>query len=315
MSWRDAVVNAVTLGGQQKFVRAKTEYEATHSRYLLKFESEKAYRKRLETAVSELGSLTIASFKALKRANRIVQRAALPIRASGYSLHTSPTSDFTRIEKLVVSYSDAASAVGGAGAGSALALGSWSIVSLLGTASTGTAISTLSGVAATNATLAWFGGGALAAGGAGMAGGTAVLGGIALVPLIGFMSWHSRAKAEKVEMETNRLRFQLQQLETAIDDHSNRIVAANTALSRLQTPAETLILSTAEARRELFPVPVLSFCIRKVREWCGGQFYLDEEAEALDRLSRSIFSFEAVWHSARETSQKAPDQLIGIEHI
>ena len=44
-----------------------------------------------------------------------------------------------------------------------------------GVASTGTAISALSGAAATNAALAWLGGGALAAGGGGMAAGEALL--------------------------------------------------------------------------------------------------------------------------------------------
>lgn len=55
-----------------------------------------------------------------------------------------------------------------------------SAVMALGTASTGTAISTLSGVAATNATLAALGGGSLAAGGGGMALGSMVLGGATL---------------------------------------------------------------------------------------------------------------------------------------
>ena len=49
------------------------------------------------------------------------------------------------------------------------------VATTFGTASTGTAISTLSGAAATNATLAWLGGGALAAGGGGTAAGTALL--------------------------------------------------------------------------------------------------------------------------------------------
>lgn len=48
-------------------------------------------------------------------------------------------------------------------------------VSTLATASTGTAISSLSGAAATNATMAWLGGGAISAGGGGIAAGTAVL--------------------------------------------------------------------------------------------------------------------------------------------
>ena len=49
------------------------------------------------------------------------------------------------------------------------------IATTFGTASTGTAISALSGAAAANAALAWLGGGALAAGGGGMAAGNALL--------------------------------------------------------------------------------------------------------------------------------------------
>ena len=55
---------------------------------------------------------------------------------------------------------------------------------MLASASTGTAISALSGAAATNATLAWFGGGSLAAGGMGMTGGIAVLGGVVAGPVL-----------------------------------------------------------------------------------------------------------------------------------
>ena len=74
--------------------------------------------------------------------------------------------------------------LGGATAGTfggfAAAGGTTAAVMALGTASTGTAISTLSGVAATNATLAALGGGSLAAGGGGVALGTAILGGATL---------------------------------------------------------------------------------------------------------------------------------------
>lgn len=74
--------------------------------------------------------------------------------------------------------------LGGAALGTAGAFAASSAttaaVMALGTASTGTAISTLSGVAATNATLAALGGGSIAAGGGGMALGTMVLGGATL---------------------------------------------------------------------------------------------------------------------------------------
>lgn len=59
-----------------------------------------------------------------------------------------------------------------------------SLVAAFGTCSTGTAISSLSGAAATNATLAWLGGGATSAGGGGVAAGSIVLGGIVVVAAI-----------------------------------------------------------------------------------------------------------------------------------
>ena len=70
-------------------------------------------------------------------------------------------------------------ALGTAG-GFAAAGGTTAAVMALGTASTGTAIASLSGVAATNATLAALGGGSIAAGGGGVALGSAVLGGATL---------------------------------------------------------------------------------------------------------------------------------------
>lgn len=66
-------------------------------------------------------------------------------------------------------------AVGTAG-GFAAAGATTSAVMALGTASTGTAIASLSGAAATNATLAALGGGAITAGGGGMVLGTSILG-------------------------------------------------------------------------------------------------------------------------------------------
>lgn len=77
------------------------------------------------------------------------------------------------------------------------AMGSYGAVTMFASASTGTAISTISGVAATNATLAWFGGGSLAAGGLGIAGGTAVLGGIVAAPVLAVGGMLLAAKARE----------------------------------------------------------------------------------------------------------------------
>jgi len=83
------------------------------------------------------------------------------------------------------------------GAGALAGIASYGGAMMFASASTGTAIASLSGVAATNATLAWFGGGSLAAGGLGMAGGTAVLGGIVAGPVLAVAGFIMAAKSEE----------------------------------------------------------------------------------------------------------------------
>lgn len=87
------------------------------------------------------------------------------------------------------------------GVGAIAGVASYGGAMMFASASTGTAIASLSGVAATNATLAWFGGGSLASGGLGMAGGTLVLGGLIAGPLlaVGGLLVAAKAKANLAE--------------------------------------------------------------------------------------------------------------------
>lgn len=87
--------------------------------------------------------------------------------------------------------------VGGAGAGALTAFGAYGATMTFAAASTGTAIASLSGVAATNATLAFLGGGALAAGGGGMALGSTILGGAVAGPAIAVLGVVMNASASK----------------------------------------------------------------------------------------------------------------------
>ena len=80
------------------------------------------------------------------------------------------------------------------GAGALAGIASYGGAMMFASASTGTAIASLSGAAATNATLAWFGGGSLAAGGLGVAGGTVVLGGVVAAPVIAVAGFIMEAK-------------------------------------------------------------------------------------------------------------------------
>jgi len=95
-------------------------------------------------------------------------------------------------------------AVAAFGAASAAPAAVTGAVTALASASTGTAIASLHGVAATNAVLAWLGGGSLAAGGGGMAAGAATLatittaataaGGFVAIAAAGLVASHHYAK-------------------------------------------------------------------------------------------------------------------------
>lgn len=88
------------------------------------------------------------------------------------------------------------------------------------TAGTGATISTLSGAAATNATLAWLGGGTLASGGMGIAGGMMALGALTTGPALLIAGWYMGSKAESnlmmliaiLKRQENSLRIQMRQL-------------------------------------------------------------------------------------------------------
>jgi len=104
--------------------------------------------------------------------------------------------------------------------GIAAGKGAIGLATLIGSASTGTAISSLGGIAASNATLAWLGGGTLASGGGGMAAGTAVVGGLFIGPAlaIGGLVYAVSGKkaltdAQKYKSEVN---VKIEQIESII---------------------------------------------------------------------------------------------------
>ncbi|MGL4912842.1 MAG: hypothetical protein ACRC3Y_10490 [Romboutsia sp.] len=97
----------------------------------------------------------------------------------------------------------------GLGTSAAMSSLTTGLVANFGVASTGTAISSLSGAAAQRATLAALGGGAVKAGGAGMAGGQVMLGGISLVPTAIIMSHKYAQNSEKKLTEATRYYSQI----------------------------------------------------------------------------------------------------------
>ncbi|PHI30049.1 hypothetical protein [Budvicia aquatica] len=133
----------------------------------------------------------------------------------------------------------------GMGSGAALAFGAYNGTMLLATASTGTAISSLSGVAATNATLAWLGGGSLAAGGYGMAGGMMVLGGIVAGPALAIFG---HILGNKGEEALNNACSNMEQART-ICDHGDLMVKKLQVIKQVTRLAnKTLSLTSGRLR-------------------------------------------------------------------
>jgi hypothetical protein len=124
------------------------------------------------------------------------------------------------------------------------------VATTFGTASTGTAISALSGAAATKATLAWLGGGALAAGGGGIAAGNALLalagpvgwaiGGSALVGGALIANKKNKDIAVKAQKETVNIVKHIAVLDAANLEINELIKVTSHHLQGIQTQLEFL---------------------------------------------------------------------------
>ncbi|WP_371031217.1 hypothetical protein [Pseudoclavibacter sp. JSM 162008] len=116
------------------------------------------------------------------------------------------------------------------------------VATTFGTASTGTAISTLSGAAASNAALAWLGGGAIAAGGGGTAAGGALL------ALAGPIGWTVAGAA----LLTSIALFAKKKFENReAKQEALKAVMQNTALVKTMDAQITDLLQRSAALREL----------------------------------------------------------------
>lgn len=130
----------------------------------------------------------------------------------------------------------------GANLMSAAAGGTLGFMTQFGIASTGRAISSLSGAAAKRAALAALGGGAKAAGGGGMALGSTVLGGVTLLPTAMIMSWNfakgtekalteAKAHYSKVKKEIEKMNSVILVLDKGVDVRINELDTFITRLS------------------------------------------------------------------------------------
>ena len=189
------------LDGRGRKKTAKNIYTRHHKRY----ESDvQCYNKRIKIANRDLQNLVqrgMESQATLKQAVEFLKKARLRDRDLEQEFKITleilekwegPAVEVTEV------LSDVTKSVT---TGASTALGVYGAVGTFGSASTGTAISTLSGAAAKNATLAWLGGGSLAASGGGMAVGVLTLGGLVIGPAALVSGLIEMSNATKIETE------------------------------------------------------------------------------------------------------------------
>lgn len=150
------------------------------------------------------------------------------------ALENTPNDPTGRYLGMALAGTTAGAAVATLGAPAAMAL-----ATTFGTAATGTAISSLTGAAATNAALAWIGGGALAVGGGGMATGATILAmagpiGIAIGgATAGVAFWKTMKKNERIAREADMARVKLKQTTINVNNVTNRIEKTSKNISEL----------------------------------------------------------------------------------
>ena len=163
---------------------------------------------------------TFRAFKNVRMESDVAGDERLKLKCQG-------TENLKNMEVAALKATEIARAgVASLGTGVLAGIASYGGAMMFASASTGTAIASLSGVAATNATLAWFGGGALTAGGLGMAGGTLVLGGIVVGPVLAAAGLIMNAKADEnlASAEVTAARA-----ETAVENYSDFLVRFRSA--------------------------------------------------------------------------------------
>lgn len=232
--WGAAAIAGVT--GVKKGVdayidndRAKTIGENAEKKYKKGERKLNDARKKTKEALETLGKLKVDVFSNQIK-HMVDMHKKFRSQLSGFN-EKIVIDNLPEAEALVEKSLEIEKGIGSGVVSSALAtLGAYGAVGAFATASTGTAIGTLSGVAATNATLAWLGGGSLAAGGFGMAGGAVALGGIALAPLLAIGGFWAAGKAE--EALTNAQKYAAE-----VDIAVEKMNTINTTMKAIRTAA------------------------------------------------------------------------------
>lgn len=262
-----------------------------HEENVAKFEKN---NKETTASMDKLGTFELSIIKSFETFADVIERIQnkpefKSIEKNGVKL---PTYSPEELKRTSVGAGVLIGGLGGAAAGTAggfaAAGATTAAVMALGTASTGTAIASLSGAAATNATLAALGGGAVAAGGGGMALGSMVLGGATLGVglLVGGIIFNftgsklsdkadeAWSQMKKAETEINKICNYLKELKQTSDSYYSSLKKVNDIYEKYLQAIKATVLTygktdwNAFTREEKMSVENCSYLVGLLYSMC-----------------------------------------------
>lgn len=251
---------AVLAGGfnlrsaTRKISQCKKRYEVHRKEYAI---VEKRYileRILVQQKLDNLGNIRLQSLEILGLAADFLKRAKIKnrkiyekVEISKEQLIEWKTASFQSLDILTV-------IAKGSVAGMASSAGAYGLIGTLGKATTGTAISSLNGVAAHNATLAWLGGGSIASGGGGMALGSTVLNSTIVGPSILVSSFFMKRKAEEITTEVDSQIAKMDVAEHKINKQLKILVVILQRIEELENSTVQLADDLKELLKQADPV-------------------------------------------------------------
>lgn len=243
-----AIAGTVGVGsgvyGAAKMKEANDTMKSADSRHKSNIEKFESQSKITSNDMDNLGKKELEILESFEAFTNVFEKIQGKPQFKTYSKDgvNIPEYDAEELKKVSIGAGLLLGGIGGAAVGTAggfaAAGATTAAVMALGTASTGTAIASLSGVAATNATLAALGGGAIAAGGGGMALGTTILGaatlgvGLLVGGVIFSVTGSSLSnKADEAWSQMEKAEREINQICSYMKDLSNTALRFDKALS------------------------------------------------------------------------------------
>ena len=252
-----AVVSAfggvvATVNANDRINSARQKYTNRRRRYEQAIQDYKDKHKWAASRFEDLGKTRLEAMVTLGKAVRFLEKAKLKERDLFEKFDITPEQLVQFKTASVQAHEVLKDLTSSAISGVATAASAYGLVGTFASASTGTAISALSGVAAKSATLAWLGGGTLAAGGGGVAAGTVVFGGLVVGPTLLVVGFFAQAKAGDVENQVEKHITEMdideankQKLLAALDAVLARVTEVKKSTVNLQNELETLLSSSS----------------------------------------------------------------------